>query len=103
MSSNKRVKKTVAFDAESVRLIDKKIANTNVYEQKLSRSKVFDSAIKIFYHLISERMEPNNDKVIKRQTIWITAKANSQYNELALRYDYSMTELANLIIKTVYK
>ena len=97
-----KIKKTIAIDEKSLNILkhwEKKLRESLKDDNARLISSIFEKSLIYFYNTITERKEPNNDATVKRQTVYISKNSNSKYNELAFKYNYSLTELSNLIIR----
>ena len=100
-----KIKKMVGLDRESALLLKNQQIKTRQEigdHSKRLLSMCFESALILFYDTIEERIEPKTGEITKRQTVYITPRSNSKFNELAFRYGYTLQDLANLIIKRIY-
>ena len=100
-----KVKRAIELNEKSLRILTKKQAE---HREKTENSKqrlfsfYFENALILFYHSISERIEPIEGDIVKRQTIYLSKRSNAKFNELLFRYGYTRQELANIVIQKMY-
>lgn len=100
-----KVKKLIGLDKESYDLIKKKqddIRKSGFYSDNRRVSSLFDEAILLFSKKKHAEFKLNNGKIVKRQTVYISEKANGIYNKLAFECGITLQQAANLIVKAAY-
>jgi len=100
-----KIKKMVGLDRESALLLKNqqiKVRQEIDDHSKRLLSMCFENALILFYDTVDKRLDPKTGEITKRQTIYLSPRSNGKFNELAFRYNYTMQDLANLVIKNIY-
>jgi len=101
-----KIKKTIGLNQESYQLLKDKEQEIREYHDNFNLrllSALFENAINVFYKKFKEKINFDYKNIIKRQTVYISKETNGIYNKLAFQHNYTLQELANLIIISVYK